>query len=105
MTVTSQFGLAANRLPRNERETARGRALVKVRRVLESFVVRLLPRQLNSGRMAGEVECVATGERVPFHDVDQLLAFCQRQLDLDAAHQPPSALGRPTVVASQKDTT
>lgn len=44
--------------------------------MLVSFVLRLVPRELAAGRLVGEVEAVATGERRAVHGSDELLGFC-----------------------------
>jgi len=40
-----------------------------------SYVLRLRPEVLSEGRLAGEVEAVATGERFPVRSLDQIMAF------------------------------
>lgn len=46
--------------------------------MLPSFVLRLSAAALASGRLAGEVEDVASGSRSQFRDGDELLAWCAR---------------------------
>jgi hypothetical protein len=43
--------------------------------VLLAFVVRLDARSLAKGRLAGEVEVVATGARAVIRNLDEFLAF------------------------------
>jgi hypothetical protein len=43
-----------------------------------SVVLRLTPAALEAGRLAGEVEVVATGERAVVKDAEDLLAFLRR---------------------------
>lgn len=49
--------------------------------MLVSFVVRLAPAALAAGRLAGEVEHVATGARLSFRDADELLSWCATAAD------------------------
>ncbi|HEY1315855.1 MAG TPA: hypothetical protein VGF10_01415 [Gaiella sp.] len=44
-----------------------------------SVVLRLADAALDAGRLAGEAELVATGERVTVRDADELLAFVRRE--------------------------
>ena len=44
--------------------------------MLASFVIRLAPAALAAGRLAGEVEHVATGSRLTFRDADELVSWC-----------------------------
>jgi hypothetical protein len=46
--------------------------------MLVSYVVRLVPEQLQRGVLSGEVQVVATGERVVVRSADALLAALQR---------------------------
>lgn len=46
--------------------------------VLLSFVLRLVPDALASGRLVGQVENVASGERAVVRSSDDLLTFVQR---------------------------
>jgi hypothetical protein len=43
-----------------------------------SIVVRLVPAARSGGRLAGQVEVVASGERAVFGDQDELLALLRR---------------------------
>jgi hypothetical protein len=43
-----------------------------------SVVLRLIEQALATGRLAGEAELVATGERAVVKDADELLAFVRR---------------------------
>jgi hypothetical protein len=43
-----------------------------------SVVLRIADAALAAGRLAGEAELVATGERVVVKDADELLAFVRR---------------------------
>jgi hypothetical protein len=47
-----------------------------LRRVLASYVVRLVPEELDHGRFVGEVEDVATGVHQAIRDVSELVRFC-----------------------------
>jgi hypothetical protein len=44
-----------------------------------SVVLRLADAALDAGRLAGEAELVATGERVTVRDAEELLAFVRRE--------------------------
>lgn len=46
--------------------------------MLTSFVVRLAASALRDGRLAGEVEHVASGARGTFADGDELASWCRR---------------------------
>ena len=50
----------------------------RLRAVLVSYVLHLVPAELEEGRLVGEVEAVRTGERRAFHEVEDLKRFCQR---------------------------
>lgn len=50
----------------------------RLRTVLVSYVLHLVPAELEEGRLVGEVEAVRTGERRAFHQVEDLMRFCQR---------------------------
>jgi hypothetical protein len=52
-----------------------------------SVVMRLVEGALEQGRLAGEVEVVATGARSTVRDVDELVAFVQ-------THLPPPGPGQ-----------
>ena len=66
--------------------------------MLVSFVVRLAPAALVSGRLTGEVEHVLTGSRATFRNAVELTAWCAAR----------AAAGTPSVtyqVADQIDLT
>ena len=44
--------------------------------MLSSFVIRLAPTELATGRLTGDVEHVATGVRGAFADAQELTAWC-----------------------------
>ena len=62
------------------------RAARTVALVLVSYVVRLLPRQLAEGEFVGQVEDVASGERVPVQSAEDLLQFLSRSVRSDGGH-------------------
>jgi hypothetical protein len=45
-----------------------------------SVVLRLAPAALGAGRLAGEAELVATGERATVRDADELIRFVIRSV-------------------------
>jgi hypothetical protein len=53
--------------------------------MLVSYVVRLVPEQLQHGVFSGEVQVVATGERVVVRSAEELLEALQQ---LTSAPQP-----------------
>jgi hypothetical protein len=50
-----------------------------------SVVLRIPQAALDAGRLAGEVELVATGERATVRDADDLIRFVNRSF----GHEPP----------------
>ena len=48
--------------------------------MLVSYVLRLVPEELAAGRLIGEVEAVASGERRAVHGAAELQAFCTEVL-------------------------
>jgi hypothetical protein len=44
--------------------------------VLLSYVLRVIPEELRSGRLVGDVEAVRTGEHQAIRDVEELVTFC-----------------------------
>jgi hypothetical protein len=49
--------------------------------VTVSVVLRLVDAALHAGRLAGEAEIVATGERATVRDADELIRFVTRSRD------------------------
>jgi hypothetical protein len=53
-----------------------------------SVIVRAVEQALKSGRLAGEVEIVATGEKTVVSDATELVEFLRRPLSEEAAGGP-----------------
>ena len=57
--------------------------------MLVSYVIRLVSEELAEGRIVGDAEAVATGERKAIRGPDELLAFCMNTLE--HSEVPPRA--------------
>jgi hypothetical protein len=54
--------------------------------VTVSVVLRLVDTALHAGRLAGEAEIVATGERATVRDADELIRFVTRSREAVSRH-------------------
>ncbi|HEY7179488.1 MAG TPA: hypothetical protein VH305_09955 [Gaiella sp.] len=58
-----------------------------------SVVLRLADAALDAGRLAGEAELVATGERTTVRDADELIRFVTRVAREEAGGSPDVSSG------------
>lgn len=66
----------------------RGTAWSYDRRMTISVIVRAVEQALLAGRLAGEVEVVATGEKTVVSDANELVAFLRRPSEPAGAVAP-----------------
>jgi hypothetical protein len=59
-----------------------------------SYVLRLRPESLGEGRVVGEVEAVASGQRHAVRSIDQVLAFLFRTAEDEVARTQAGRPGR-----------
>lgn len=69
--------------------------------VTVSVVLRLASAALDAGRLAGEVELVATGERGVVRSVDELLAFLARSAAEDLGEDRHESAGGETMLEAR----